>query len=148
MSTPQEVIAEVTAVNQAYYAALEAGDLDAMEALWLEGPAAGSVSAIYPGSPAVHGRREVLRTFAVLMANTPYIQFILTDLHVAVAGDTAFVSCTENVLTPGGKSGAVFAAGRAVATKVFLRVNGKWRLWQHHASPVVDRRESTHDGPG
>ena len=138
--TPQAVIEEVTAVNQRYYAALEAGDLDAMEALWLEGPAAGSVSAIYPGSPAVHGRREVLRTFAVLMANTSYIQFILTDLHVAVAGDTAFVSCTENVLTPGNKSGAVFAAGRAVATKVFLRSHGEWRLWQHHASPVVERR--------
>lgn len=143
MTSPQSRIEEVSAANQAYYAALEAGDLDAMEALWLDGPAAGSVSAIYPGSPAVHGRREVLRTFAVLMANTPYIQFILTDLHVAVAGDTAFVSCTENVLTPGARSGAVFAAGRAVATKVFLRVDGQWRLWQHHASPVVDRREST-----
>lgn len=140
-SKPADLIAEVTAVNQAYYAALEAGDLDAMEALWLDGPAAGSVSAIYPGSPAVHGRRDVLRTFAVLMANTPYIQFILTDVHVAVAGDTAFVSCTENVLTSGAKSGAVFAAGRAVATKVLLRIDGTWRLWQHHASPVMDRRE-------
>ena len=40
---------------------------------------------------------------------------------------------------PGARAGAVFAAGRAVATKVFLRVNGEWRLWQHHASPVVDR---------
>jgi len=141
MSERRDVIAEVTAVNQAYYAALEAGDIDAMEALWLDGPASASVSAIYPGSPAVHGRKEVLRTFAVLMANTSYIQFILTDVHVAVAGETAFVSCTENVLTPGARSGAVFAAGRAVATKVLLRVDGQWRLWQHHASPVVDRRE-------
>ena len=38
------------------------------------------------------------------------------------------------------RQGAVFAAGHGVATKVFLRIDGEWRLWQHHASPVVDTR--------
>jgi uncharacterized protein (TIGR02246 family) len=132
----------VRAANQAFYTAFEAGDLDAMEALWLDGPAAPSVTCIHPGAEPISGRSSVLRSFAAVMAQTPYIQFILTDVRVAVVQDVAIVTCTENVLTSGTEKGAVFAAGHGVASKVFLRIDGRWRLWQHHASPVVDRRRS------
>ncbi len=60
------------------------------------------------------GRSEVLRSFAAVMVGTPYIQFILTDVRVAVIREVAVVTCMENVLTPGTERGAVFAAGRAV----------------------------------
>ena len=135
----------VRAANQAFYSAIETGDLDAMGALWLDGPAGVSVTCIHPGNPPVTGRSEVLRSFAAVMVGTPYIQFILTDVRVAVIREVAVVTCTENVLTPGTARGAVFSAGRAVATNVFLRVDGSWFLWQHHGSPILEPRRSNDD---
>jgi ketosteroid isomerase-like protein len=130
----------VRAANQRFYTAIETGDLDAMGTIWLDGPASASVTCIHPGNPPVTGRSEVLRSFAAVMAATPYIQFILTDVRVAVIGEIAVVTCMENVLTPGTDRGAVFSAGRAVATNVFLHVGSAWLLWQHHGSPVLEPR--------
>jgi ketosteroid isomerase-like protein len=131
--------------NTAFYTAIEGGDLDALERLWLDGPTSASVCCIHPGNPPLYGRRAVLRSFAALMAATPYIQFILTDVHVTIAGETAVVTCMEDVLTSGQAAGAVFAANRAVATNVMVRVGGEWRLWLHHASPLVDPRRTEVD---
>jgi hypothetical protein len=38
-----------------------------------------------------------------------------------------------------GEAIAGLAGGRAVATNVFRRTTGGWRLWLHHASPVLTR---------
>ncbi|MDX6267235.1 MAG: hypothetical protein QOD70_1975, partial [Frankiales bacterium] len=78
-----------------------------------------------------------------IMANTEYIQFFLTDVEVAVDGDTALVTCTENILTGGpadedGESGmGSLVGGLVVATNVFRRTPAGWRLWVHHGSPVM-----------
>ena len=87
------------------------------------------------------------------MASTPYIQFFLTDVRVAVIGDVAVVTCTENVLTAGTTRGAV-VRGRARRWRPTCScgVDGGWRLWLHHGSPVVesedrsDRDASEDDG--
>ena len=72
------------------------------------------------------------------MANTPYIQFFLTDVEVSVLADVASVTCTENVLTADDRAGPDgFGGARAVATNVFVRTPDGWRLWIHHASPVL-----------
>ena len=72
------------------------------------------------------------------MANTPYIQFFLTDVEASVLGDVASVTCTENVLTADDSTEeGAFTGAKAVATNVFVRTADGWRLWIHHASPVV-----------
>ena len=130
---------EVLAANEAFYAAVEAGDLDALRAVWTDSE--GSV-CIHPGAAPIHGTAAVLRSWALVMASTDYIQFFLTDVQVTVTAGTAAVSCTENVLTgTGGGSGrgaeeAPFRGGRARAVNVFTRVDGRWRMWLHQASPV------------
>ncbi|WP_309031824.1 nuclear transport factor 2 family protein, partial [Streptomyces alfalfae] len=58
-----------------------------------------AISCVHPGWPVLTGRGEVLRSYALIMANTEYIQFFLTDVKVGVAGDTALVTCTENILS-------------------------------------------------
>jgi ketosteroid isomerase-like protein len=83
----------------------------------------------------------------MIMANTTYIQFVLTDVTVRVTNDVAVVTCGENMLTdlpadPGalpGEAVAGLAGGRAVATNVFRRSTDGWKLWLHHASPVLTR---------
>jgi ketosteroid isomerase-like protein len=140
-------VAAVRAANEELYAAFEAADLDRMERLWAAGPYAASVVCVHPGWPALRGRDEVLRSWAVIMANTAYIQFFLTDVEVELAGDVAVVSCAENILTSvGGEvddeadeadESSTLAGGKVVATNVFRRTDGRWRLWLHHGSPVL-----------
>ena len=131
--------AEVGAVNAAFYAAIESADLDAMLALWLDGP--GSL-CVHPGMPPVHGAGAIGRSWALVMAHTPYIQFFLTDVAVDLREDVALVTCTENVLTGDARTGPdAFGGGKAVATNVFVRATDGWRLWVHHASPVLSMTE-------
>ncbi|NLU67939.1 nuclear transport factor 2 family protein [Streptomyces sp. HNM0574] len=148
----------VEAANTALYDALEHGDLDTMERLWL-GPDDGSaaddadVSAVHPGWPVLTGRGEVMRSYALIMAGTDYIQFFLTDVEVSVLGDTALVTCTENILSGGpaeadGSAGPL-VGGLVVATNVFRRVpDGAWKLWSHHGSPVLVEQDDEGDGDG
>jgi ketosteroid isomerase-like protein len=126
---------EIEDANTAFYEAFESADLDAMQALWLDDP---ETLCVHPGALPVRGTSAINRSWALIMANTPYIQFFLTDVAVSVLGDTASVSCTENVLTAGESTGPdSFGGAKAVATNVFARTPDGWRLWIHHASPVV-----------
>ncbi|GGO57169.1 nuclear transport factor 2 family protein [Streptomyces lasiicapitis] len=104
-----------------------------------DGPA---ISCVHPGWPVLTGRGEVLRSYALIMANTEYIQFFLTDLKVSVAGDTALVTCTENILSGGpapedSEELGPLVGQLVVATNVFRRTPDGWKLWSHHASPVL-----------
>ncbi len=127
----------VEAANAELYAAFEAGDIDRMSALWAD---TDDVTCIHPGGPILRGRGAVLRSWSVIMANTEYIQFFLTDVEIGIIGDVAVVTCAENILTtnPEADDPASFAhPGRVVATNVFRRTGRQWRLLVHHGSPVV-----------
>lgn len=120
--------------NAAFYEALERGDLDALDALWVTGDDA---LCVHPGLTPIHGRKAVLRSWAAILAGTPYLQFVLTDVTVQVSGEVGMISCTENLLSAtDGMPDTVFAGGRAIATNVFRVEDSGWRLWVHHASPV------------
>ncbi|WP_049579470.1 nuclear transport factor 2 family protein [Streptomyces sp. SBT349] len=142
MSGASTDVEAVSAANTALYDALERGDLDALAEKWLEA----DVSVVHPGWPVISGRGEVIRSYALIMANTEYIQFFLTDVEVSVLGDTALVTCTENILSGGpaeedGSAGPL-VGGLVVATNVFRRGgDGGWRVWSHHGSPVLIDRE-------
>ena len=124
------------AVNAAMYEAFEAADVDRMQRVWDEvDPAA--VVCVHPGWPMLRGREQVLRSWSAVMAGTEYIQFFLTDVRVSVLGDTAVVTCTENVLTE--VTEAAHAGSSVVATNVLVRRPGGWRVQVHHGSPVLGR---------
>jgi ketosteroid isomerase-like protein len=126
---------EVTAANTEFYAAIEAGDVERIQRLWADGD---DVVCVHPGWPAVRGRSRVLRSWAVIMANTAYIQFFLTEAEIAVTGDVARVSCEHSLLTRITDADAGLGeTARVVATNVFRRQPDGWRLWSHHGSPVL-----------
>ena len=131
----------VETANTALYTAVESGDLDLMGAVWLDEPDAGTVVCVHPGWPPLRGRAEIMRSWAAIMAGTPYIQFFLTDVSVHAHGDVAVVTCTENILTgmedPSDGTSGFVGGGRVAATNVFRRTPAGWRLWVHHASPVL-----------
>ncbi|CAM5250893.1 Nuclear transport factor 2 family protein OS=Streptomyces tendae OX=1932 GN=GUR47_18955 PE=4 SV=1 [Streptomyces tendae] len=87
----------------------------------------------------------MLRSYALIMANTDYIQFFLTDVHVSVTGDTALVTCTRTSSAAGppeaGEELGPLVGQLVVATNVYRRTPSGWKLWSHHASPVLTETE-------
>ncbi|MEU8569404.1 nuclear transport factor 2 family protein [Streptomyces pathocidini] len=143
--TDQELVEQA---NTALYEAMEQGDFEALSGMWLEG----DVSCVHPGWPVLRGHSEVLRSYALIMANTEYIQFFLTDVEVSVVADTALVTCTENILSGGpaeeeGELGPLVGQ-LVVATNVFRRTADGWKVWSHHGSPVLADTQDEEDGEG
>ncbi|MFI1014138.1 nuclear transport factor 2 family protein [Streptomyces sp. NPDC020965] len=135
----------VEEANTTFYETMERGDFDALSDLWLDD----EISCVHPGWPVLSGRGEVLRSYALIMANTEYIQFFLTDVKVSLTGDTALVTCTENILSggpaeEGGELGPLVGQ-LVVATNVFRRTPEGWRIWSHHGSPVLTETDPDAD---
>jgi ketosteroid isomerase-like protein len=125
----------VLAANRAFYDSLETGDIDLMGAVWAQ---EGCV-CVHPATSPIHGRAAVLRSLTLIMANTSYIQFFLTDVEVTLAGDRAVVTCTENILTSGAEETSPdegLLSARATALNAFVRHQGGWRMWVHHATSL------------
>ena len=126
-----DVVKAVEAANDEFYAAFETADLDRMTAVWDHEV---DVVCVHPGWDALRGLNRVMRSWAVIFANTPYIQFFLSDVEVTVSGDLAVVTCSENILTAPGERGG---DAKVVSTNVFRLVDGRWRMTLHHGSPVM-----------
>jgi ketosteroid isomerase-like protein len=131
--------ADVAEANLAFYGAFEARDLAAMGDVWER---SNRVAVTHPGWPTLRGFEKVLSSWRAIFANTPYIQFFLTDENVTVDGDVAWVTLYENILqeVPGsGDEGqsAELGDSRVAATNVFCRTAGRWRMVVHHGSPVA-----------
>jgi ketosteroid isomerase-like protein len=128
-------VEDVTGVNAEFYAAIESGDVGAIGALWDDDD---DVACVHPGWPPVRGRSRVLRSWAVILANTAYIQFFPTGVDVSVTGDVAVVACEHSLLARiTDNEGGLGETARVVATNVYRRRDDGWRLWAHHASPVM-----------
>ncbi|MCT4354536.1 nuclear transport factor 2 family protein [Streptomyces sp. Je 1-79] len=127
---------------------MERGDFEEISELWLDDGAT-PISCVHPGWPVLSGRGEVLRSYALIMANTEYIQFFLTDVKVSLAGDVAVVTCTENILSGGpaedGAELGPLVGQLVVATNVFRRTFEGWKIWSHHGSPVLTESDDEED---
>ena len=123
--------AAVEAANAEFYAAFEASDLARMRNVWMDDD---SASCVHPGWRVLRGTSRIMRSWALIFANTPYVQFFLTDVDVTVFGDVAVVRCVEGIMTS-----VADAEGDAsvAATNVFVRHAEGWRLWLHHGSPMI-----------
>ncbi|HVF05639.1 MAG TPA: nuclear transport factor 2 family protein [Frankiaceae bacterium] len=123
--------AAVEAANAEFYAAFEASDLARMRNVWMDDD---SASCVHPGWRQLRGTSRIMRSWALIFANTPYVQFFLTDVDVTVFGDVAVVRCVEGIMTS-----VADAEGDAsvAATNVFVRHDRGWRLWLHHGSPMI-----------
>jgi uncharacterized protein (TIGR02246 family) len=120
----------VREVNDRFYQAITATDIDAMDDIWMDD--ALSV-CVHPGREAVFGYPAIRESWTVIFSNDNSMSIACGNERVAIAGDIAWVSCGETitVTTPEG-----LGAAAAQATNVFRRVDGKWRMVLHHASGV------------
>ncbi|MEO6317693.1 MAG: nuclear transport factor 2 family protein [Acidimicrobiales bacterium] len=119
--------AGVRRANRRFYDAFEGRDLDAMSDAWEH---ADRVSCTHPGWRTLHGWGAVSASWFALFGGPSLLQFILTDEVVSVAGNAAWVTVDENLISADG-------AGTVAAVNIFVRTGSGWRLVAHHGSAVA-----------
>jgi ketosteroid isomerase-like protein len=112
----------VLAANAAFYRAFLERDVDAMDALWARETL---VACIHPGWQVLNGREAVMASWRGILNGVPPL-IRCTQAIACVTGASAFVVCTENI-----------DDAELVATNVFVREDGAWKLAHHHAGPVA-----------
>ena len=124
--------AAVLFANDAFYVAFLSHDIQAMDDLWARGQ---TISCVHPGWNHLSGRDVVMESWDGILANQNGPMFEIKGATSSVFEDTAVVICYE-----------VFEDTTMVATNVFVREDGEWRLMHHQASaspppPVSDEVE-------
>jgi ketosteroid isomerase-like protein len=123
--------ADVEEANARFYRAFEALDIAAMDDVWTHGA---HVRCVHPGWPLLRGWDAVRTSWQRIFASTEEMRFTLSEVDVSVRSDLAWVTCTENILSDVGGRVTVTAI---LATNLFERHAGGWRLVHHHASHVL-----------
>ena len=109
--------------NEAFYAALNAKDVEGMEAVWAQDV---PIACIHPGWNVLVGREQVMESWRAILGNPAQPTVVSGGERVQVEGDVAVVVCREMV------AGAPLAA-----TNIFVREAGRWRLLHHHSSAIA-----------
>lgn len=129
----EAIVDQVLAANRRFYDALEALDVERMEACWASGD---DVACVHPGGPWQRGWDEVREGWEAIMANTGYIEFEIADAAVSLADPIAWVTCVERITSAGGGGGEP-AIAEVAATNLFVLDGSGWHIALHHASPIV-----------
>ena len=122
-----ERIDAVRAVNDAFYAAHEGRDLDAMRALWTH---TDRVVCVHPGWPILRGWADVETSWRQIFDGPGENQFLITNTSITVATDTAWITLEENLID----AGEVMAIA---ATNIFSLDGKAWKMVAHHAAPIM-----------
>jgi ketosteroid isomerase-like protein len=114
---------EVLAANEAFYDAVARRDPAAMDVLWSR---IHPVACIHPGWQALRTREEIMASWEAIMSNPQQPRIVAGGAEASVLDDIAIVICRE------------FVAGASLlATNVFAREEGRWRIVHHHSGPVA-----------
>ncbi len=119
-TTPQDV-------ENAFYEALERGDLDAMMAVWAEDE---EIVCVHPGGPRLSGYAEIREAWRRVFASGTKLQVQLTTPSVVHTPFTAVHSLIERINVVGKED----PRAPVVATNVYVRGPLGWRMIVHHAS--------------
>ncbi len=140
-SAAEEALA-LEAFNRRYYDAFQSLSGDEMAKLWWHDEQA---SCIHPGWDIRTGWSNVRAAYEDIFESTKSIRFALGDVRVRVLGDLAYVTCVENLLSEEDDSSDYL--GAVLATNVYERRHGEWKMIHHHASPVATDDADLPEGP-
>jgi ketosteroid isomerase-like protein len=116
-------LAALEFANDAFYQAFAAADLSAMEAVWAEQV---NVFCCHPGWPPLTSRAEVMASWRDILKDSGPVPVIGVAPRASLYGEVGVVCCYER-----------FATQHLVATNVFVRADGRWRMIHHHAGPLA-----------
>jgi len=126
---------ELEEANGRFYRAFEAQDLAEMDQIWAHGE---HVRCVHPGWAMLEGWEVVRQSWEAIFKGSGEMRFTLGDVQARGRGDVGWVTCSENILSQVRGNVAVTTL---LATNVFERHGGEWRMVLHHASHVLARDE-------
>ena len=126
-------------IEQQFYEALQAGDIERLMAVWSDDE---DISCVHPGGPRVVGAAAIRAAFESIFSNGA-VNAQPEKVRRLQTHTCAVHSVLEHIrvmTTEGPQSGWV------IATNVYVKGTQGWRLVAHHASPgsareVQDRVE-------
>ncbi len=118
--------ADIATANEALYVAFRAGDFAAIAGMWAERL---PVVCIHPGWDALLDRPAVLDSWRAILASGG-TDIRCVNPRILLDGDRAWVVCEEHL-----------PQGVLIATNVFQKEAGSWRLVFHQAGPLQQRFE-------
>ena len=128
MSQAQSDVDAVLRANLQFYEAFGSLDIQEMDRVW---ETSDRVLCLHPGWRLLTGWEAVRRSWEGIFLNTTLMHFNITDAQVIIHGDSAWVSCVENISSVVDARASNFGVQ---ATNIFVRADGGWRMVHHHAS--------------
>lgn len=121
----------VRAINQRFYDAVSHQNMLAMEQVWSH---TRYVRCVHPGWNMLEGWDMIRESWREIFTDAICLTVEAEDPDVTVLGPTAIVTCREKIttFTLDGSSTSM-----AQATNIFEKVDGRWLLIHHHASPLA-----------
>ena len=123
--------------ENAFYEALERCDLEAMMAVWAEDE---DIVCVHPAGTRLAGQDQVRASWTQMFAGGAHARVQVSHLAAVSGVMFAVHSVQENFTLQGARPGDPRPAP-IVATNVYLRTAGGWRMIVHHASPAPGQPE-------
>ena len=122
------ILCTADAVEEAFYEAMQRGDLDAMMALWADDE---DVVCVHPSSDRLVGLAAMRASWASIFRHG-HVDIRRSDVHAHTGAVLAIHNVVEQTL-------AVVPAGgvqvvECVATNVYVKQADGWRIMLHHAA--------------
>lgn len=121
----------VRRANRGFYDAFETLEVEQMERVWLQEP---HIVCIHPGWRPLSGWGPIMHSWERIFDSTFEMKFEVSEVQLRINGDLAIMVVQEN-LTQRGYDGIVKST--VLATNVFERTGGEWKMVLHHGSPVA-----------
>jgi ketosteroid isomerase-like protein len=134
---PDDQRTEVEDANARFYRVFETLDLGQMEEIWAHGE---HVRCVHPGWGLLTGWDAVRQSWETIFKHSEEMRFSITDINAYVEGVFGWVTCTENILS---ETRGKISVTSVLATNIFERSAGEWRMIHHHASHILTGNPST-----
>lgn len=129
--TDETIQKEILMANARFYMALAEANFTAMSELWYHSPA---TECVHPGWDRLRGWSAIGESWTKIFRYQGRLPVQISEPLVHWRGDVAWVVCYENVSQQ--QDDGAIQISQMIATNVFERVEGRWRMVIHHVSPA------------
>jgi ketosteroid isomerase-like protein len=129
MRKTRNITGQPDEVEQAFYEALQAGDLEALMACWADDD---DIVCVHPGGGRLQGAAAIRAVFEAMFSHGGGVRARPERLQKIACGTSWVHSVVERVsiATDDGEKTAY-----VIATNVYTQTAKGWRMVVHHASP-------------
>lgn len=131
--TSKLIFATAQDVENAFYDALERGDLEAMMAVWAEDE---EIVCVHPGGPMLVGYSTIREAWRRIFDHGRRLEVQLSQPSVIATPFVVTHCLIERIRVVANSANGEQTQAPVAATNVYLRGALGWRMAAHHSSPV------------